>query len=177
MQMDRQKRTRNKRSKTQGQLQEIIGTIKTFIIVFAVTSLVFGFVIGPGSVQGNSMSPTLHDKELVLLWKLGADYQTEDIVFLKWPEEEKTFVKRIIGIPGDKVEINQAGQVLLNDKLFEETYIEVKTFPPLEQENIQIQLGEDEYFVLGDNRVNSSDSRKFGVVQEDGIQGKVIPIF
>ena len=176
MQMERQKKQETKHSSPKW-LQEMIEMLKTFAIVFVITSLVFGFVIGPGNVKGDSMSPTLHDKEFVLLWKLGTEYQTEDIVFLKWQEQEKTFVKRIIGTPGDKVEINHLGQVLLNDKLLEETYIITETHAPYGQAGMQIQLGEDEYFVLGDNRTNSSDSRQYGVVQEEGIQGKVIPIF
>jgi len=177
MQLEEPKANQNKKCRDQKQLHEIVGMIQTFVIVFLITSVVFGFIVGPGSVKGNSMSPTLRDKELVLLWKLGTNYQAQDIVFLEIPEEDNVLVKRIIGVPGDKVEINQMGQVLLNDKLLEETYIAVETYPVSGEKRIQIQLGQGEYFVLGDNRVNSSDSRTFGVVREDGIRGKVIPIF
>lgn len=177
MQSEEPKTKKIRCSRNKERSREIVGMIQTFVIVFLITNVVFGFIVGPGSVRGNSMSPTLHDKELVLLWKLGTEYKTQDIVFLKMPEEQRTFVKRIIGTPGDTIEINQLGQVWLNGEVLEETYIEAETFPPSGQERIQIQLGMNEYFVLGDNRVNSADSRTFGIVMKDGIKGKVIPFF
>ena len=133
-------------------------------------------------VAGSSMEPTLRDGERVLVNRLaylgGSSPQRGDVVIFKaWPRrldpfdattsEGDDFIKRVVGIPGDVIEI-RSGSVILNGQPLNEPYLDSLT-----QGNIDpLVVTRDEYFVLGDNRSNSSDSRLFGTLGSDRIVGR-----
>ncbi|MGZ3601239.1 MAG: signal peptidase I [Ktedonobacterales bacterium] len=158
--------------------REIIETVVlTLLIFFAVH-----FSVQPFRVDGPSMQPGLHTDELVLVNLLTYDFsapQRGDVIVFHPPtsvdavtDGSVQYVKRIIGVPGDTVTIT-ATAVYVDGKKLNEPYIY-----PLERgasENpvtLRAVLGKDEYFVMGDNRLNSSDSRYFGSITKRSIIGK-----
>lgn len=116
------------------------------------------------------MVPTFEDNELLLTEKISYYFgkpKRGDIIVFEAPQARKAdFIKRIIGLPDETVEINN-NSVFINGNKIEEDYIKVPT-----SGNILLKLGPDEYFVLGDNRTASSDSRYFGSIKDNSLKGK-----
>lgn len=137
--------------------------------------LLFGVIFGIGMVQGQSMVPALREKDLVLFFRLGRNYQIGDIILIK-TQERSDYIKRIIGSSGDEVDIDERmGTVLSNGKKLEEPYVYELTYKK-RGVAYPLKLKQGEYFVMGDHRENSYDSRNYGVVEEEQIDGKVIAI-
>ncbi len=135
-----------------------------YIIVIVVVIFIRTFIVTPVKVNGTSMYPTLDGGEIMLLNKLGK-IDRYDIVVLKIDAENDNLIKRIIGLPGETVEIKD-NKVYINDKEFEDSFGYGITY------NIdKVTLGDDEYFVLGDNRIVSLDSRVFGKIKKKDIKG------
>lgn len=130
-------------------------------------------------VVGVSMSPTLHHAEHYLLdrWTyLIRDPQPNDIVVLRDPEDNDYAVKRIIGRQGDSIQL-KSGQVYVNGRLLDEPYLKpgTRTYGFLTRQGDQWAVcGKDQYFVMGDNRGNSEDSRIYGPVPRENILGTVL---
>ena len=144
--------------------------------------LIIHFVIQPVHVLGSSMYPTLKDQDYVIAVTVGYRFQGPqrgDIVIMRDPyDHSKDFIKRVVGVPGDRLLI-KGGRVYINGQAVGEPYInhEPETqFPdypvPPGSDQQGRQLGPDEFFVLGDNRNRSNDSRYFGPVNRDQIEGR-----
>lgn len=156
----------------------IIDFIQTLVVFGAIFALLYLFVAQPHKVSGSSMFPYLHDGDYILTDKITYRLRTPqkgDIIVFKNPRDEsQDFVKRIIGIPGDVVEINN-GQVLVNNQKINEPYLppDLATlggnFLPEGQDYL---VENNHYFVLGDNRNHSSDSREWGTITKEEIIGK-----
>ncbi len=145
-----------------------------YIIIILVVFLLRQFVISPIQVVGTSMLPNLDDGELMLLDKISyrfKDVERYDVVVIN-KDSDDPIIKRIIGLPGEEVRVTN-NKLFINDK---EIYQNFETngntsdfdLSSLDQEKIP----EDYYFVLGDNRVNSIDSRIIGLIHKDEIEGK-----
>ncbi len=151
-------------------------TFKTIIISVIVTLFVTTFIAQITQIKGRSMEPSLIDGERVVnvkfIYKLENPKRGEVIIFKPPFKTKETYIKRIIGLPGEKVEIKD-GYVYINDKLLKEPYILLRSHDNWGPKIIP----QDMYFVLGDNRVNSSDSRVWGFVPKENIIGKAILIF
>ncbi len=156
---------------------------EVLIIGIAVFALAWVFLAEPLEVTGESMEPTLHNKEQILVEKISMNFdelQRGDIIVFNSPENPKVLViKRIIGIPGDIVTI-QRNAVFLNGQQLEETYLEKGMLTEAKDmlaEGVKTQVPFKSYIVLGDNRTNSTDSRDFGPIKEEEIVGKAILIY
>lgn len=129
-----------------------------------------------GLATGDSMSPTIPSPSILLISKLEKDFQRNDIVVCR-KDGWKTITKRIIGLPGETVTVMEDGRVLINNALYEDNYGNI-TFPMYltGDRTYPVILGENEYFVMGDNRNLSVDSRysEIGNIRKEQIIGKVI---
>jgi signal peptidase I len=165
-----------------GCLFEIVETLVLTLLIFFVIQ---NFVAQPYKVQQKSMQRTLEEDQYVLVDKLTPRfdaYNRGDIVVFEppedWGESNTPFIKRVIGEPGDTVEIRDDGLVYVNDVALEEPYlfadeidgVPQPTTPPLEQSSWTVPEGE--LFLMGDHRANSADSRTFGSVPVDRIVGR-----
>lgn len=144
---------------------------KKFLLLLLFVFLFFRFVIGFSFVKGDSMEPTLHNNEIVLYTRINLDYERGDIVSVRIPSGEY-YVKRIIAVAGDTIEIKN-GSVYVNDELLEEPYVHDKTLEGDRNVKYPLVVKEGQVFIMGDNREVSMDSRSFGVVGERQIKGKI----
>jgi len=147
-------------------LREILETILLTILLF----LVLNTVTGRFQVRGSSMEPTLHDGQYLvvskLIYWLHPPERGDVIVFRPPNHPSEDYIKRIVGLPGEQVEI-RGGEVWVDGVLLDEPYV---AHPG--SYSGSWNLGEGEYFVLGDNRSNSSDSHNWGVLPKENIVGK-----
>lgn len=166
----------------------VIEYIETIIVAFLVLLSVYSTVAFPVEVSGASMHPNLETGDRLLVEKLTSffePYQRGDIVVLHPPENDYIdYIKRIVGLPGDIVKIyNCQIYISRSDSKFvldEASYLNKDICTSGGKSLIEgriYTLKEDEYMVLGDNRTNSQDSRFFGVLKKDRIQGKVVARF
>ncbi len=151
-------------------IREIVETLLlTFFIFWLVHSLV-----GRYRIDGSSMNPTLFDGEYLIINNITYvldDPQLGDIVVFRHPRNELNLIKRIVGVPGDTVKIEN-GTVWVNGEVLEEPYI---ASPP--NYNGEWSVPEGSYFVLGDNRNNSSDSHSWGFLPEENMLGKALYVY
>lgn len=161
----------------------LIGTISWFrdlMLSVLIAVLVILFLYRPVKVEGTSMMPSLFDQERLFInqftykFKLG-DIKRGDTVVFWFPEDTtKSYIKRVIGLPGDTVEVED-GYVVINGKKLVESYV-----PPEYRDDRSYAkrvVPPDEYFVLGDHRVSSNDSRAWGFVPRNYIYGKAVFVF
>lgn len=147
-------------------LKEILSTSIYILFVLCAVYLVIHFVGQRTQVSGSSMEPKLSSEDNLIVDKISYrfhDPERYDIIVFPFRYEENTFfIKRIIGLPGETVQIDDEGNILINGEILKENYgKEVIKSPGRAYE--EIQLAENEYFVMGDNRNNSTDSRDLAV--------------
>ncbi len=148
------------------------------ITALLIVSPIRMFVMSPYFVKGQSMEPNFHNNDYLLVDKLSyriGEPRRGEVVVFKAPDGISYYIKRIIGLPGETVEIENNTIVIFNQEHKEGMTLK-ETYLPREDiitDNIKIVLGEDEYFVLGDNRGASFDSRSWGNLKKAKIIGKV----
>jgi signal peptidase I len=156
-----------------GRFQNLLDLLHDLAIAVVVCVLLITYVVQAFKVQGTSMSPELRDGERILVNKFVyyfGEIQRGDVVVFWYPEDpELSFIKRVVALPGETVEI-KGGEVLVNGRALEEPYVlganeDHRSYPTHE-----IRAGH--FFVLGDNRKGSNDSRSWGLVPKRYIYGK-----
>ena len=129
--------------------------------------LIRTFIITPVRVDGDSMKNTLKNGDILLLYKLGSINRL-DIIVLDEEKDNEKIIKRVIGLPGETVAIKK-GKIYINDKVIDDEYAYGET-----SDYDKVTLEDDEYFILGDNRLISKDSRYFGPIKKSEIKGKIV---
>lgn len=156
-------------------LGEFRGWAKDILLAVVIAILMVVFLYQPVKVEGTSMQPELVDQERIFVNKFVYHFEEihrGDIVVFWYPKDpSKSFIKRVIGIPGDVVSIKN-GRVYVNAQLLEERYVprsyqDLDSFPT-------VRVKEDHYYVLGDHRNASNDSRSWGLVPRKYIYGKAV---
>src|SRR5271169_2168771 len=149
--------------------------VRDLIISLAISGFIIIFVYQPVKVEGTSMMPSLEDQERIFVNKFV--YRLEpiergDVVVFRYPRDpSKSFIKRVIGLAGDRIRIN-TGRVWVNGKQLEEDYVP-RAYEDLRSYSETV-VPPGSYFVLGDHRSLSNDSRDFGPVSESFIYGKAV---
>ncbi|OWZ84208.1 signal peptidase I [Natranaerobius trueperi] len=157
-------------------LREIFEWVKSLLVAVVLAFLIRFFVVEIFLVEGQSMSPTLADSQRLVvnkfIYRLD-DPDREDIIVFEY-DEDKDFIKRVVGLPGEKIEIAD-GNVYINGDRVKENYQTKKVNDNYGPEKIP----DEKYFVLGDNRNNSMDSRSpsVGFIHEEQIKGKAFFVF
>ena len=155
--------------------------IWSFIVAFIIVGGVYFFLGRPFTVSGASMYPTLHNGDRMVLSKVG-DVHRFDVVILKAPDENVEYIKRVIGMPGDTVEM-KSGVLYINGKKVDQPFINTEALAKqtvfiddftLESLTGESKVPEGKYFVLGDNRGVSKDSRMIGFIDRSAIEGKAV---
>ena len=152
--------------------------VETIVIALAIFVVVYRFLFQPHQVKGNSMYDNFYDGEYLLTDKISYRFNPPehgDIIVFKAPRnEDYDYIKRIIGLPGDRVTVRN-GQVFVNGELLDESaYLDPNTMTrpgQYTQEGMTITVPVNQYFATGDNRNNSSDSRDWGPVPYQNIVG------
>lgn len=147
-------------------LKYLIKEYGIYVLIIIVIILVRTFIVTPVRVSGNSMNPTLNDGEIMILNKL-ANIERYDIVVVSKSVAGEEIIKRVIGMPGDSIEYVD-GTLYINDEAVLDTYGSGNT-----GDFYKVFLGPDEYWIMGDNRSVSKDSRVFGKVNKKDIEGVV----
>ena len=152
--------------------------IRDLIISVAVSSFIIIFLYQPVRVEGTSMLPMLEDQDRLFINKMAyrvGEIQRGDVVVFLYPHDhQKSYIKRVIALPGDDLRIDH-GRVFVNGHLLSEKYV-----PPRFEDDRSLPetvVPEHEYFVMGDHRSISSDSRDFGPVDRDLIYGKAAFVY
>lgn len=157
--------------------------IETAVIGLSLFLVVYLFFMQPHQVSGESMEPNFHSRDYVLTDKISyrmGDPQRGDVIVFHAPPRAQCpkgtgcdYIKRIIGVPGDSVEVRD-GKYYVNGMLLDESYIpdSLETLPNAFINGRVVSLGPDEYFVSGDNRPHSSDSRAWGPITSKEIVGR-----
>ena len=168
----KQVETERKRYRRQKAYNKALGgTVYVLTIVAAVAVLIATLVLPVLQIEGTSMEPTLHNGDIVLLMKT-TRFERGDLCGFTW--NNKLLIKRVVGVPGDWIEIDTDGTVYLNGEKLDEPYVEKKAFGECDLE-FPFQVPAEQYFVIGDMRESSIDSRNtlIGCIPKDQIVGKV----
>ena len=151
--------------------------IETVVVALVLAVVLYLFIMTPHEVVGNSMHPTYKNGEYLMANKITYRFtepQRGDVVIFKYSDTQD-FIKRVIGIPGDEVMIKDGSIYINGDKLNESNYLAdsvITNGGSYIHEGQSITVPNGEYFVSGDNRPNSSDSREFGPISKERIKGK-----
>lgn len=156
-------------------LYEIRSWVRDILFAALTAVLIVVFVVQPVKVEGTSMQPELIDQERIFVNKFVYHFSNinrGDIVVFWYPRDtSKSFIKRVIGVPGDTVEV-RSGLVYINGRLLEESYVSPEFFDIGSYSRVTVPRGY--YYVLGDHRNSSNDSRNWGPVPESNIFGKAV---
>ena len=162
-----------KREKYRGRYKRLLrGTVSTVLVVIAAAVLISNLLLPILRIYGSSMSPTLVNGNIVTALR-GGSYERGDIVAFYY--NDKILVKRIVGLPGEVIDIDEEGNVSVDGEPLDEPYLDEKALGECDIE-LPYQVPEGRYFVMGDNRSVSSDSRssQVGCVAEEQVIGKLI---
>lgn len=161
---------------------EILDWAKYILAAVLIGFILTNYVIQRNEVVGTSMYPTLNNEDQLWVEKISplldrldrGDIITFTVHHNETGQQDEDLVKRIIGLPGEHVEITNEG-IFIDGSLLEESYLAegVETWPSWEAAYNDLVLGDGMYYVMGDNRSNSSDSRSFGPIHKDDIIGEV----
>jgi signal peptidase I len=175
----------------------LLEIVKVFILALVIITPIRVFLFQPFFVQGASMEPNFEDGEYLIINELGyketeiglgnkeilslnsfKELKREDVVVFRYPKDPKQyFIKRVIGLPGEKIKISEGKVYIFNKENPEGVILNESEYLPeglKTQGEATEQLSDDEYFVMGDNRSGSHDSRAWGPVGKEFIIGRVL---
>jgi signal peptidase I len=162
---------------------ELRSLLRDVIFAGVIAILIVGFVVQPVRVEGQSMMPKLHDQDRIFVNKFiyplrewigdKEPIKRGDIVVLLYPDDpSKSYIKRVVGLPGEEINVEN-GKLYINGMQIDEPYLDTEYISSDSMPG-SVHVKEHHYFVMGDNRRNSSDSRYWGLVPEKYIYGKAI---
>ena len=161
----------------------IFDFLQGIVVFLAIIVMVYLFLLSPQEISGQSMEPTFFNAELIItnkfIYKIDPPKRGDVIIFKSPKNKEIDYIKRVIGLPGDKVKLIN-GEYYVNTIKLDEPYLRPNTVTSggsFLEEGSEITVPEGEYFVSGDNRPHSSDSREFGTIPLEDFIGKGILLY
>jgi signal peptidase I len=155
--------------------RELRAWARDLVIAACLAAIIIVFFYQPVKVEGTSMAPSLSDQERIFInkfvYRVGSIERGDVVVFWYPLDRSKSFIKRVIGLPGDLVQIRE-GRVFINGRRLEEPYVPGEYADLSDYGPLRVRIGE--YFVMGDHRISSNDSRMFGPVPTSYIYGKAV---
>ncbi len=161
--------------------KEIYSWVKSLAVAFIIAFLCRTFLFSPTIVHGESMEPTFKDQDRLIISKT-SEIERFDMIVFDAPDSDEHYVKRVIGLPGDSVEVKD-DILYINGKAIDEPYLEMNKENTLldkltgdftlEEITGDSRVPERSFFVMGDNRLYSKDSRYFGFIAEETVMGEV----
>lgn len=155
--------------------RELRAWARDLVIAAGLAAVIIVFFYQPVKVEGTSMAPSLSDQERIFInkfvYRVGAIERGDVVVFWYPLDRAKSFIKRVVGLPGDLVQIRE-GRVYINGQRLEEPYVPAEYTDFSDYGPLRVRPGE--YFVMGDHRASSNDSRMFGPVAASYIYGKAV---
>ena len=151
----------------------VVEVVVLVVLAFALAMTTKTYVVEAYEIKGRSMVPTFEDGQRVVVLKLFSEVERGDIVIFSTREEpEKDLIKRVVALPGERIQIHK-GEVRIDGEPLGEEYIKDQDFG-LYDAQIDEYVPDGQIYVLGDNRDDSHDSRRFGSVLQDSLKGKVV---
>ncbi|MBM3735898.1 MAG: signal peptidase I [Acidobacteria bacterium] len=157
-----------------------INWLRDLMLSVVIAVLVILFVYQPVKVEGTSMMPALEDQERIFInkfiyrWGIGGISRGDTVVFWYPNDPSKSYIKRVIGLPGDQIEVRE-GTVFVNRQRIEENYVPAAYRDTMSVPRVAVPA--DHYYVLGDHRSSSNDSRSWGPVHRRHIYGKAVFVY
>ncbi len=155
--------------------RELRGWVRDLAVAVTLAMVIIVFLYQPVKVEGTSMAPLLSDQERIFINKFVYRFEPierGDVIVFWYPlDHSKSFIKRVIGLPGETIELRR-GRLYIDGKEINEVYVPPSFFDGTSYGPLQIPQGN--YFVMGDHRDSSNDSRMFGTVSRDYIYGKAV---
>jgi len=156
--------------------------VKVAMVSAAIIIPIRYFLIQPFFVKGASMEPNFHDREYLIIDELSYRFHEPSrgqVIVFRYPRNpQEYFIKRVVGLPGEQVQIKDGKVIVYNESNPDGLTLSEKYLPSdlmtFSQDDTKINVGSDEYYVLGDNRGASKDSRYFGTVNKSFVTGKVL---
>ena len=152
---------------------KFIKTVYPYVLIVVTVLLIRTFLVTPVYVSGTSMSPTLNNGEILILNKLDKEYERFDVVVIDYKSDKinERLIKRVIGLPGDKIKYKD-GKLYVNNKQVEDKFSSFTDDFNMSLFEVN-EIPDGKYLVLGDNRTESLDSRRLGLISEKDIKGTV----
>lgn len=155
--------------------RELRGWVRDLAVAMSLALIIIVFLYQPVKVEGTSMAPLLSDQERIFINKFVYRFEPierGDVVVFWYPlDRSKSFIKRVVGLPGETIELRH-GRLFIDDRELSESYVPASFFDGSSYGPLQIAKGS--YFVMGDHRDSSNDSRMFGSVPREFIYGKAV---
>ncbi len=159
----------NNQNKEENKISKFLQGTVPYVVIIIVVVLIRSYIITPVQVEGMSMYSTLNDKEILLLKKYDKNYQRFDVVVFNYNNTK--LIKRVIGLPGETVEY-KSGKLYINGTYVAESFLNNNMTADFTLEELGYEkIPKDYYFVMGDNRANSTDSRIIGLIHKEDIEG------
>jgi len=156
----------------------VMSLLRDLVVSVSISAFIIMFLYQPVRVEGTSMLPMLEDQDRLFINKMAyhvGEIHRGDVVVFEYPRDHtKSYIKRVIALPGDRLRIDR-GQVIVNGQPLSEKYVPVRFEDSRSQREIQIPMGE--YYVMGDHQSSSSDSRDFGPVDKRLISGRAAFVY
>ncbi|HUM84078.1 MAG TPA: signal peptidase I [Lachnospiraceae bacterium] len=153
---------------------DIISFVEKLIFFLFLIWLLFGAVFGFKVVTNDDMKPRISADDLLIYYRLNKTYRANDVIIFQ--KDNVQYIGRIVGVGGDKIEIDDDGSIKINDSVIGEDNIYYATKPYDEGITFPVTLKEDEFFILCDYREGAKDSRYFGPVNTKEVMGKIITV-